>query len=134
MPNVFDHVLVDAPCSGLGVLHRRADSRWRVKEGDVRNLAALQSELLDSCVPLLKQGGTLTYSVCTTTNEETINVVKTLESQWPNLIPQKMSHAKWREFGNGLQILPQDWDTDGMTIFQWKLLNEVGNDLRPQGR
>jgi 16S rRNA (cytosine967-C5)-methyltransferase len=133
-PNGFDHVLVDAPCSGLGVLHRRADSRWRIKKGDVANLAALQIELLDSSVPLLKQGGTLTYSVCTVTNEETVDVAKTLESRWPNLIPQKMTHANWREFGNGLQILPQDCDTDGMTVFQWKLLNGVSNDLRTKDR
>lgn len=133
-PNVFDHVLVDAPCSGLGVLHRRADSRWRINKGDLANLAALQIELLDSSVPLLKQGGTLTYSVCTVTNEETVDVAKTLESRWPKLIPQKMTHENWREFGNGLQILPQDCDTDGMTVFQWKLPNEVSNDLRTKGR
>ena len=121
--HVFDHILVDAPCSGLGVLHRRADSRWRIGEGDVRNLAKLQIDLLDSSVRLLKDGGVLSYSVCTVTNQETVDVVKSLENLHPNLIPEKLFHERWRKIGNGLQILPQDFGTDGMSMFQWKLAN-----------
>ena len=117
---VFDHVLVDAPCSGLGVLHRRPDSRWRIREKDLDNLARLQVELLHSASHLVKEGGTLTYCVCTVTSQETIKVAKILESQLTNLRPQKMTHEKWRNFGNGLQILPHDFSTDGMTVFQWK--------------
>ena len=117
---VFDHVLVDAPCSGLGVLHRRPDSRWRIREKDLDNLARLQVELLHSASHLVKEGGTLTYSVCTVTSQETIKVAKILESKLTNLRPQKMTHEKWRNFGNGLQILPHDFSTDGMTVFQWK--------------
>ncbi len=119
--HVFDHILVDAPCSGLGVLHRRADSRWRIEERDVTNLAKLQIELLDSSVRLLKDGGVLSYSVCTVTNQETVDVVKSLENRHPNLIPEELFHERWRKIGNGLQILPQDSGTDGMSIFQWKL-------------
>ena len=121
--HVFDHILVDAPCSGLGVLHRRADSRWRIEEGDVKNLAKLQIDLLDSSVRLLKDGGVLSYSVCTVTNQETVDVVKSLENLHPNLIPEKLFHERWRKIGNGLQILPQDFGTDGMSMFQWKLAN-----------
>ena len=121
--HVFDHILVDAPCSGLGVLHRRADSRWRIKEDDVKNLAKLQIDLLDSSVRLLKDGGVLSYSVCTVTNQETVDVVKSLENLHPNLIPEKLFHERWRKIGNGLQILPQDFGTDGMSMFQWKLAN-----------
>ncbi len=121
--HVFDHILVDAPCSGLGVLHRRADSRWRIEEGDVKNLAKLQIDLLDSSVRLLKDGGVLSYSVCTVTNQETVDVVKSLENLHPNLVPEKLFHERWRKIGNGLQILPQDFGTDGMSMFQWKLAN-----------
>ena len=121
--HVFDHILVDAPCSGLGVLHRRADSRWRIEEADVKNLAKLQIDLLDSSVRLLKDGGVLSYSVCTVTNQETVDVVKSLENLHPNLIPEKLFHERWRKIGNGLQILPQDFGTDGMSMFQWKLAN-----------
>ena len=121
--HVFDHILVDAPCSGLGVLHRRADSRWRIEESDLKKLAKLQIDLLDSSVRLLKDGGVLSYSVCTVTNQETVDVVKSLENRHPNLIPEKLFHERWRKIGNGLQILPQDFGTDGMSMFQWKLAN-----------
>ena len=121
--HAFDHILVDAPCSGLGVLHRRADSRWRIKERDVNNLGKLQVELLDSSIRLLRDGGVLSYSVCTVTDQETVNVVRSIENRHPNLIPEELFHEKWRKVGNGLQILPQDSGTDGMSIFQWKLAN-----------
>ncbi len=67
----FDRVLVDAPCSGLGVLRRRPDARWRVQPGDVARLAGLQRRLLAAAVPLVRPGGVLVYSVCTLTGEET---------------------------------------------------------------
>ncbi|MBK9560377.1 MAG: hypothetical protein IPO44_12775 [Candidatus Microthrix sp.] len=54
-----DRVLVDAPCSGLGVMHRRPDLRWRVAPEDPANLAKLQRRLLEAAAPLVKSGGTL---------------------------------------------------------------------------
>ena len=66
----FDVVLLDAPCSGLGVLGRRADLRWKKRRGDIKELAALQKELLAQAQSLVKKGGTLIYSTCTTTKEE----------------------------------------------------------------
>ena len=53
---VFDRVLVDAPCSGLGVLRRRPDARWRVQPEDVGRLATLQRELVDAAVPWSRRG------------------------------------------------------------------------------
>ena len=55
-PGRFDRVLVDAPCSGLGVLRRRPDARWRVQPGDVPRLAGLQRRLLTAAVPLVRPG------------------------------------------------------------------------------
>ena len=69
-PSPFDHVLVDAPCSGLGTLRRRPDARWRVQPPDVGRLAQLQQRLIDATAPLVKVGGTFTYSVCTLLAEE----------------------------------------------------------------
>ena len=66
----FDVVLLDAPCSGLGDLGRRADLRWKKRRGDIKELAALQKELLAQAQSLVKKGGTLIYSTCTTTKEE----------------------------------------------------------------
>src|SRR5439155_893994 len=66
----FDHVLVDAPCSGLGALRRRPDARWRVRPGDIDALVAVQRSLLAAARTLVRPGGTLVYSVCTLTAAE----------------------------------------------------------------
>lgn len=70
-----DRVLVDAPCSGLGVLRKRPDSRWRHTPGDIEKLHSLQVELLLSGAKCLKPGGILVYSTCTIEpreNQETV--------------------------------------------------------------
>jgi 16S rRNA (cytosine967-C5)-methyltransferase len=63
-------VLVDAPCSGLGVLAKRADLRWQRDPEDLDELTALQRELLDAAAKLVKPGGLLVYSTCTIEPEE----------------------------------------------------------------
>ena len=117
----FNKVLVDAPCSGLGVLHRRADARWRISKRDVQNLAEIQKELLASAVRLVEPEGELIYSICTVTKAETNEVVSETERRFPGLKPIKLEDSRWRPYGNGLQILPHDSQTDGMTIFKWKV-------------
>ena len=116
-PARFDRVLVDAPCSGLGVLRRRADARWRVAPADVTELAALQADLVRSAAALVRPGGTLVYSVCTVTKAETIDVARALTG--PGLEPLPMVHDRWRSWGSGGLVLPQDHDTDGMAVFRW---------------
>jgi 16S rRNA (cytosine967-C5)-methyltransferase len=64
-PGRFDRVLLDPPCSGLGVLAGRPDARWRRSAGDVIELAALQRRLLEVARASVAPGGTLVYSVCT---------------------------------------------------------------------
>lgn len=71
-----DRVLVDAPCSGLGVLRRKADSRWRKTESMLRDLPRLQAAILASAAACVKPGGVLVYSTCTTEPEENEEVVK----------------------------------------------------------
>jgi 16S rRNA (cytosine967-C5)-methyltransferase len=66
----YDLIVLDAPCSGLGVLRRHPDAKWRLKPADVPRLADLQRMLLDAVVPRLAPGGTLVYSVCTFTRAE----------------------------------------------------------------
>ncbi len=66
----YDLIVLDAPCSGLGVLRRHPDAKWRLKPTDVPRLAQLQRQLLDAVVPRLAPGGTLVYSVCTFTRAE----------------------------------------------------------------
>jgi 16S rRNA (cytosine967-C5)-methyltransferase len=71
----FDAVLVDAPCTGLGVLAKRADLRWRRAEDDLRERAGLQGALLAAAAALVKPGGRLVYSTCSTEPEENEAVV-----------------------------------------------------------
>lgn len=66
-----DVVLVDAPCSGWGVLRRSPDLKWRQEPGSLERLEALQARLLDAYAPLVKPGGLLTYGVCTFRKAET---------------------------------------------------------------
>lgn len=74
-PMPFDRVLVDAPCSGLGVLGRRADARWRKGPDSLTELPAIQLELLASAGRRLRPGGLLVYSVCSFEPEETDDVI-----------------------------------------------------------
>jgi 16S rRNA (cytosine967-C5)-methyltransferase len=59
-----DRLLLDVPCSGLGVLRRNPDSKWRLSEDEIQRLIALQAELLDRYSQMLKAGGTMVYSTC----------------------------------------------------------------------
>ena len=71
----FDRILVDAPCTGLGVIRRRPETLWRRQPGDIVTLAALQAKILAEAFRWLRPGGTLVYAVCTTTAEETEAIV-----------------------------------------------------------
>lgn len=68
--NSFDGVLLDAPCSGLGVLNRRADLRWRMRRSSLNEIEELQASLLDAATKYLKPSGTLVYSTCTLNKKE----------------------------------------------------------------
>ena len=72
----FDRILIDAPCSGLGTLARHPDARWRMNKDNIQKLVLLQSQLLNSITPLLKNGGKLVYSTCTIHPEENFNQIK----------------------------------------------------------
>lgn len=66
----FDAILVDAPCSNTGVLSRRPDVRWRLKEKDIAGAAAIQRRLLENAARLLRPGGRVVYSTCSLEPEE----------------------------------------------------------------
>jgi 16S rRNA (cytosine967-C5)-methyltransferase len=72
----FDGIVVDAPCSGLGVLSRHPDGKWNRTEGDVRRLAIVQETILNEVASLLKTGGKMLYVTCTISKEENEEVVK----------------------------------------------------------
>ena len=72
----FDRVLVDAPCSGLGSLRRRPESRWTRQPSDLADLTVLQHELLTSAAQLVRPGGVIAYSTCSPHLRETEAVVR----------------------------------------------------------
>ncbi len=113
----FDAVLLDAPCSGLGALRRRADARWRIQPGDVTELAALQHRLLESAATLVRPGGRLVYSVCTITAAESVDHATpsgfTVDDTPPPV-------GTWRPFRQGWRVLPHDADTDGMVMIRYR--------------
>lgn len=74
-PEAFDRVLVDVPCSGLGALRRRPESRWRRTPKDLADLGPLQRELLNSAIDAVKPGGVVAYVTCSPHPAETIAVV-----------------------------------------------------------
>ncbi len=112
----FDHVLIDAPCSGLGTLRRRADARWRIQPGDVTDLVALQQRIIDASAPLVRPGGTLTYSVCT------LLAAEATAHRFPEgFVPiSERPEGEWRPFGDGWRVLPHDADTDGMILLRYR--------------
>jgi 16S rRNA (cytosine967-C5)-methyltransferase len=115
-PGGFDRVLLDAPCSGLGTLRRRADARWRVVPADVGALAALQARLLAASAGLVRPGGTLVYSVCTLLAAESTDHPVPDGFEVDDAEPP----GQWRRFGRGFRVLPHDADTDGMIVVRYR--------------
>lgn len=116
-PEAFTAALVDAPCSGLGALRRRADARWRIGPKDIIELAALQRNLLEAAGRLVAPGGRLIYSVCTITAAESIDHPTPAGFE---IDPTPPAVGKWRPFGPGWRVLPHDADTDAMVILRYR--------------
>jgi 16S rRNA (cytosine967-C5)-methyltransferase len=79
----FDRVLVDAPCSGLGALRRRPEARWRKSEADLKELTALQRDLLRSALAAVRPGGVVAYVTCSPVPAETSEVVTDVAGSTP---------------------------------------------------
>ena len=79
----FDRVLVDVPCSGLGALRRRPEARWRKSEADLKELTALQRDLLRSALAAVRPGGVVAYVTCSPVPAETSDVVTDVVASMP---------------------------------------------------
>lgn len=103
-PPLFDGILVDAPCSGLGVLRRRADLRWRKQPEDLEQLATIQLQILKNCSTYLKKGGRLVYSTCTSSKKENQEVVERFLAEDPDfflLSPNQLTPSWIRPWFSG---------------------------------
>lgn len=118
----FDRILLDAPCSGLGVIRRKPDVKWTKSVEDIEGIASLQRELLDRVAPLLKPGGILVYSTCTIEPAENEDMVADFLNRHPEYRPAEASvwtkseTAKLKVVNGGVQILPQYAHSDGFFI------------------
>jgi 16S rRNA (cytosine967-C5)-methyltransferase len=98
----YDRVLLDAPCTGLGVLRRHPEAKWRRQPDDARALAAIQAKILSALAPRVKPGGVLVYSVCTYTDEEGPRQVDAFLA----------AHPRFAREGEPLQTWPHRDDAD----------------------
>jgi len=112
----FDAVLVDAPCSGLGVLRRRADARWRMTADAIVGLVRLQRSILDEAADLVQPGGRLIYSVCTLTAAESV------DHPVPRgfVVDDEVPGDLWQSRGHGWTLLPHLTGTDGMMMIRYR--------------
>jgi len=94
----FDLVLVDAPCSGLGVLGRRADARWKKHKSDIEELSLLQKEILPQAAALVKEGGILLYSTCTIDKKENTEMIEWFLKNHPEFRLCDSFGERWRMY------------------------------------
>jgi 16S rRNA (cytosine967-C5)-methyltransferase len=111
-----DRVLLDVPCSGLGVLAKRADLRWRRTPDEIAELVGLQDELLDAATTLVRPAGLLVYSTCTTEPEENAERVEAFLARHPEFALERADGFVPAEFVTGegyFAALPHLHGTDG---------------------
>jgi 16S rRNA (cytosine967-C5)-methyltransferase len=126
--NTADRVLLDAPCSGLGTMHRHADARWRQTPESVRELSVLQKEFLTHTSNFVKPGGVLVYATCTlhpAENEEVISAFLAKSSNW------QIESVGGIELPNSALSTPKGWfklwphrqDMDGFFMVRLRKTN-----------
>jgi len=110
----FDRILIDAPCSGTGVIRRHPDIRWLRRSRDVIAAIALQARLLDALWPLLAPGGRLVYATCSVLSDENVQQVAAFLARTPDAVAlDAVPHAFGIASGAGRQNLPGQGDMDG---------------------
>lgn len=120
----FDRILVDAPCSGLGVMKRKPDIKYTKNEKDFDSLKPIQLKLLDEAYKLLKPNGLMVYSTCTVDKEENEGTAKLFLENHPDMqlksFPDVVKNIKQQEEDGMLQLFPQDLRSDGffVAVFQ----------------
>ncbi|MEC5422744.1 16S rRNA (cytosine(967)-C(5))-methyltransferase RsmB [Virgibacillus sp. C22-A2] len=120
----FDRIVVDAPCSGLGVLKGKPEIKYHKKESDINRLATIQLDILESVAPLLKKEGLLIYSTCTVDPQENEGVVNkfldrnsnfSIDGRFFEELPSEIKSSPGITAA-GLQLFPQTHETDGFFL------------------
>jgi 16S rRNA (cytosine967-C5)-methyltransferase len=128
--NCADRVLLDAPCSGLGTLHRRPDIRWRGTPETVRELSVLQGELLEQVATWVKPGGVLVYATCTLHPQENEGVIQSFLDHHPHWqIDPPSPESPLADFSTpqgGMKVWPHRYQMDGFFMVRLKLEQDLG--------
>ena len=123
--NSADSVLLDAPCSGLGTLHRRPDIRWRITPETVHELSILQGELLEQAATWVKPGGVLVYATCTLHPQENEGVIQPFLERHPHWqIESPPTNSALSAFSmpqGWMKVLPHKHQMDGFFMVRLKL-------------
>ena len=112
----FDKILLDAPCSGLGVLSKKPDIRWKREPEDILNLSRMQKKMLSNAANYLKPGGVIVYSTCTIEPEENSEVVKDFLASHPDFMVDDASRYISRDLVNAdgfVETFPHKHNIDG---------------------
>jgi 16S rRNA (cytosine967-C5)-methyltransferase len=125
----FDAILIDAPCTGLGALRRRPEVRWRRTLQDLRELTALQRELIQSAISALNVGGVLGYATCSPHLAETSIQVADIKKKFSNveqiavgpLLPQNLQGGVREE---AMSLWTHRSGTDAMYLALFKKVSE----------
>jgi len=126
-PESFDAVLLDAPCSGLGVIKRKPEIKWTKQQQDIEEIAKIQTNLLDVVSRLVKTGGSLVYSTCTLAKQENELQLERflaahpqfqLDPNWDDSLLDRLRHAGVinESFKGYIQLLPHQANSDGFFI------------------
>ncbi|MGF1988705.1 MAG: 16S rRNA (cytosine(967)-C(5))-methyltransferase [Nostoc sp. ZfuVER08] len=126
--NTADRVLLDAPCSGLGTMHRHADARWRQTPQSVQELGLLQRQLLSHTSTFVKPGGVLVYATCTLHPAENEEAVAAFLAESPDWQIESPNSLELRNFpGNTpqgwLKVWPHREDMDGFFMVRLRKTN-----------
>lgn len=113
---VYDKMLVDAPCSGLGVLRHKPEIKYEQSQHAIESLVEIQLEILNNVKYNVKPGGTMIYSTCTIEQMENENVVYTFLKENKDFEFDQFEHPITGEKVKTMQILPQDFNSDGFFI------------------
>jgi 16S rRNA (cytosine967-C5)-methyltransferase len=113
---MFDRVLVDAPCSGLGTLRRNPEIKWRIREYEIKNHTILQKKILHSAARYPKRGGIIVYCTCSTESEENENIVLEFLSSHPDyrqMTPSAIMNFDMLDENGFFRTYPHRHGTDG---------------------
>lgn len=121
----FDKILVDAPCSGIGLLRRKPDIKYNKETADFTSLQEIQLEILGSVCQTLRKGGIITYSTCTIVSEENFQVIEAFLESHPEFEQVKLEHECKDILKDGcILITPELYGSDGFFISQFRKISE----------